>query len=83
MIIYLIYVSAIIRKGSMTKDEILAKLMHLAEQPMLGTRQVIAEILADELNECLIDSEAASLLLKKERRQIAHLNALLQKYGLS
>ena len=44
---------------------------------------VIAEILADELNECLIDSEAASLLLKKERRQIAHLNALLQKYGLS
>ena len=67
----------------MTKDEIYDKLMHLADQPMLSTRRVVAEILADELDECLIDSDAARLLLKKERDEIRHLNALLRKHGLS
>ncbi len=67
----------------MTKEEIYDKLMHLAEQPMLSTRRVVAEILADELDECLIDSDAASLLLKKERDEIKHLNVLLRKHGLS
>lgn len=67
----------------MTKDEIYDKLMHLTEQPMLSTRRIVAEILADELNECLIDSDAARLLLKKERDEIKHLNALLRKHGLS